>query len=192
VVRALSLAVPPGQYSDAAALRTAGAKDSIPPGRERPGFLERSKVKISELMNSPPIAIPPEATVQEAAVRMEEDAVGAVLVADKGVLRGIVTDRDLAVRAIAHGRDPEETAVCELMSAPVTTIEVTDDVDTVYHRFRRSAIRRLPVVDGDQLVGVLSLDDLLMDVFQRMADLLGPVAWSVLREPPGDTGMACD
>jgi CBS domain-containing protein len=149
-------------------------------------------MKISELMNSPPVVIAPEATVQEAAVRMEEDAVGTVLVAEEGVLRGIVTDRDLAVRAIAHGRDPEETAVRELMSAPVVTVEVTDDVDVVYHRFRRSAIRRLPVLDGDQLVGVLSLDDLLMDVFQRMADLLGPVAWSVLREPPADVGMAYD
>jgi signal-transduction protein with cAMP-binding, CBS, and nucleotidyltransferase domain len=141
-------------------------------------------MKISELMNSPPVAIAADATAREAAVRMEEDGVGTVLVAEDGVLRGIVTDRDLSVRAIAHGRDPERTTVRELMSAPVITIEVTDDVDTAYHRFRRSAVRRLAVLDGDQLVGVLSVDDLLMDVFQRMADLLGPVAWSVLREPP--------
>jgi len=144
-------------------------------------------VKISELMNSPPVAVAPEATAREVAVRMDEDGVGAVLVTEDGVLRGIVTDRDLAVRALARGHDPDGTTVRELMSAPVTTVEVTDDVDTVYHRFRRSAIRRLPVLDGDHLVGVLSVDDLLMDVFQRMADLLGPVAWSVLREPPADT-----
>jgi len=143
-------------------------------------------------MNSPPVAIAPEATAREAAVRMEEDAVGAVLVTEDGMLRGIVTDRDLAVRALAGDRDPNGTTVRELMSAPVTTVEVTDDVDTVYHRFRKSPIRRLPVLDGDQLVGVLSLDDLLMDVFQRMADLLGPVAWSVLREPPAEVGMPCD
>ncbi|MCQ4082053.1 CBS domain-containing protein [Streptomyces sp. RB6PN25] len=149
-------------------------------------------MKISELMNSPPVVVASGTSAREAAVRMDVNGVGAVLVADDGALRGIVTDRDLAVRVIAHGRDPERTAVREVMSAPVTTLDVNEGIDAAYRRFRRAAIRRLPVLDGSRLVGVLSLDDVLMDLFQRMADLLGPVAWSVLREPPAGVGCGYD
>lgn len=54
------------------------------------------------------------------------------------------------------------------------------------HRtFRRSGVRRLPVLDGHRVVGVLTVDDVLIDVFQRLADLLGRVAWSVVEERPG-------
>ncbi|MGW6390986.1 CBS domain-containing protein [Streptomyces sp. NPDC055103] len=71
------------------------------------------------------------------------------------------------------------------MTSPVITVSATDDIHTAYRTFRRSGVRRLPVVDGHRVVGVLTVDDMLIDVFRRLADLLGPVAWSVLEEPPG-------
>lgn len=115
---------------------------------------------------------------------MGEYGIGSVVVTEGGALRGIVTDRDLALRALAGGLDMGEP-VDAVMTSPVVTLNATDDIHEAYRTFRRTGVRRLPVLDGNQVVGMLTVDDLLMDVFQRVADLLGPVAWSVLEEPPG-------
>ncbi|WP_269854706.1 CBS domain-containing protein [Streptomyces sp. RPT161] len=141
-------------------------------------------MKISDLMISPPVTVAPQASVRVAAFRMDEQSVGSVLVAEDGTLRGVLTDRDVVVRAVAPGLPTDTTTVAELMSTHPVTVDVTDSVDTAYRAFRRSGVRRLPVVDGRRLVGVLTIDDLFLDVFQRFADLLGPVSWSTLQEPP--------
>lgn len=140
-------------------------------------------MKVSEFMNSPAVTVTTAATVRQAAVRMEDAAVGSLLVEENGRLRGMLTDRDLVVRCLAQGADPD-TPVSELMSVPVTTLDTTDDIGAAYRAFRRSGVRRLPVLDGHRIVGVLTVDDLFLDVFQHLADLLGPVAWTVLRDPP--------
>ncbi|MDF3293607.1 CBS domain-containing protein [Streptomyces silvisoli] len=141
-------------------------------------------MKISDLMISPPVTVAPQASVRAAAFRMDEQSVGSVLVAEDGTLRGVLTDRDVVVRAVAPGLPTDTTTVAELMSTHPVTVDVTDSVDAAYRAFRRSGVRRLPVVDGRRLVGVLTIDDLFLDVFQRFADLLGPVSWSTLQEPP--------
>lgn len=138
-------------------------------------------MRISDLMIAPPVTVGSSATVKMAAVRMDEHQVGSVLVADDGALRGVLTDRDVVVRTVAPGLG-DATRVSDVMSAPAVTVDVTDSLEEAYHAFRRSGFRRLPVLDGHLLVGVLTVDDLLLDVFQRFADLLGPVAWSMLRE----------
>ncbi|MFJ9643505.1 CBS domain-containing protein [Streptomyces sp. NPDC101206] len=99
-------------------------------------------------------------------------------------LRGIVTDRDITVRAVAVGLD-RGAPIGEVMTTPAVTVDLADDIHAAYRTFRNSGVRRLPVMDGQRVVGMLTVDDLLMDVFRRVADLLGPVAWSVLEEPPG-------
>ncbi|MCZ1013019.1 CBS domain-containing protein [Streptomyces noursei] len=68
---------------------------------------------------------------------------------------------------------------------PVHAVGPGDDVDAAYRTMRRSAVRRLPVLDEGRLVGVVALDDLLMDVSRRLSELLGAVSWCVLAEPPG-------
>ncbi|WP_127361122.1 CBS domain-containing protein [Actinacidiphila soli] len=140
-------------------------------------------MKVSEYMMAPPVTVSPDTTVRQTALRMEDAAVGSVLVATGDRLQGIVTDRDLVVRCLAQGGDPD-TAVSDLMSPSVATLDATDDVEAAYRTFRRAGVRRRPVLDGHRLVGVLTVDDLFLDVFQRLADLLGSVAWSVLRDPP--------
>lgn len=142
-------------------------------------------MKVSEFMNAPVVTVQPGTPVRQAALRMEDAGVGSVLVARADRLLGIVTDRDLVVRCLAQGGDPD-MPVSELMSAPVTTLDVTDDLADAYRTFRRCGVRRLPVLDGHRLAGVLTVDDLFLDVFQHLADLLGPVAWTVLKEPPED------
>ncbi|MFC9603883.1 CBS domain-containing protein [Streptomyces niveus] len=141
-------------------------------------------MKVSEVMTSPPVTITPHASLAEAVRRMAEGGIGSLLVTENGTLRGIVTDRDLAVRGLGRGLDGD-ALVEAVMSAQVVTVDAADDVHVAYRTFRRAGVRRLPVLDGDRTAGMLTVDDLLLDVFQRLADLLGPVAWSVLAEPPG-------
>ncbi|MCX4595837.1 CBS domain-containing protein [Streptomyces sp. NBC_01549] len=141
-------------------------------------------MNVSEAMSAPAVVVPPQTSLAEAARQMDEYGVGSVLVVESGALRGIVTDRDLAVRGLGRGLDAK-VPVEEMMSPQVVTLDVSDDVHMTYRTFRRSGMRRLPVLDEHRAVGMLTVDDLLLDVFQRLADLLGPVAWSVLDEPQG-------
>nr|WSX48742.1 CBS domain-containing protein [Streptomyces sp. NBC_00974] len=135
-------------------------------------------------MSAPAVTISARTPIGEVARQMGEYGIGSVVVTEGGALRGIVTDRDLAMRALVRGLDVDEP-VDAVMTSPVITVNATDDLHEAYRTFRRTGVRRLPVLDGHQVVGMLTVDDLLMDVFQRVADLLGPVAWSVLEEPPG-------
>ncbi|WP_261398512.1 cyclic nucleotide-binding/CBS domain-containing protein [Streptomyces misionensis] len=149
----------------------------VPPSAQGP-------VSVGRVMSAPPVTVAPDASLAEATRRMAEAAVGSLLVVDDGALCGIVTDRDLALRGLGEGR-PLGSRVDAVMSPRVVTLDAGDEIHAAYRAFRRTGVRRLPVLDGGRPVGVLTLDDLLLDVFRRLADLLGPVAWSVLREPPG-------
>ncbi|MGW3354370.1 CBS domain-containing protein [Streptomyces bungoensis] len=141
-------------------------------------------MRVGELMTAPPVTVGPRACLAEATRLMAESAVGSLLVVEDGLLRGIVTDRDLALRGLGGGLG-REAPVAEVMSARVVTVDAGDDLTAAYAAFRRTGVRRLPVLDGRQVVGVLTIDDLFLDVFRHLADLLGPVSWSVLQEPPG-------
>lgn len=141
-------------------------------------------MNVSAAMSAPAICITTTTTIGEAARQMGVHGVGCLVVTEGGALRGIVTDRDIAVRAVASGLDRDDP-VADVMTGPVVTVDVADDIHAAYRTLRNSGVRRLPVLDGRRVVGMLTVDDLLMDVFRRVADLLGPVAWSVLEEPPG-------
>ncbi|MFE0515875.1 CBS domain-containing protein [Streptomyces sp. NPDC058964] len=135
-------------------------------------------------MTAPAVSVAPHVSLLEVTRRMTESAVGSVLVVEDETLRGIVTDRDLAVHGLASGLG-REAPVRAVMSAEVITVDANDDVQVAYRTFRRTGVRRLPVLDGGRVAGVLTVDDLFLDVFRRLGDLLGSVAWSVLQEPPG-------
>ncbi|MGW0411094.1 CBS domain-containing protein [Streptomyces collinus] len=141
-------------------------------------------MKVGEAMTAPPVCVAPNATLVEVTRLMADSAVGSVLVVDGGALHGIVTDRDLAVRGLGGGLDAG-TRVDAVMSGRVVTVEAAEDLGAAYRTFRRTGVRRLPVLDAGRVVGMLTIDDLFLDLFRRFADLLGPVAWSVLQEPPG-------
>ncbi|MFD8636541.1 CBS domain-containing protein [Streptomyces sp. NPDC059533] len=141
-------------------------------------------MKVSASMSAPAVSVNSATTIGEAARCMDVHGVGCVVVTEGEALRGIVTDRDIAMRAVAGGFDRDDP-VGEVMTTPAVTVDAAQDIHAAYRTFRNSGVRRLPVLDGQRVVGVLTVDDLLMDVFRRVADLLGPVAWSVLEEPPG-------
>jgi CBS domain-containing protein len=144
-------------------------------------------MRVSDVMNAPTVTVGPGDSIRQAAVRLDAHGVGCVLVTVDGVPLGVVTDRDLAVRALAPGLDPQGP-VSLVMSEPVVTVDADADLAEAYRTFRRSGVRRLPVVSRGRLVGLLAVDDLFLDVFQRYADLLGPVSWSALRDHPLDEG----
>jgi CBS domain-containing protein len=99
----------------------------------------------------------------EAARVMREADVGPVLVVDDGRVAGILTDRDIVVRAIADGRDPQSTPVREACSADLVTLSPDQDIDDAARLMREHDVRRLPVVQDGRPVGILALGDLAVE-----------------------------
>lgn len=113
-----------------------------------------------DIMTPNPVSVPAEATLTEAARLMRDEDIGDVLVTHDGQLRGIITDRDIVVRAIADGIDPATSAVEECYSSELLVVEADDQLGDVVAVVRDRAIRRLPVTEDGRLVGVISLGDL--------------------------------
>jgi CBS domain-containing protein len=120
------------------------------------------------------VSIGPDQTMREAAELMERAGVGALAVVDGDHLVGIVTDRDLVRRGLARRLDPA-ARVDSLMSSPAITIEADADLRTAYAIFRVNAVRRLAVTERGRFVGMLAIDDLLINLSADLADLVRPV-----------------
>jgi CBS domain-containing protein len=115
---------------------------------------------VRDVMTPKPLTLDARTSLESAAKVMRDHDVGAVLVADEGVLQGILTDRDIVVRAIASGRHPAATFAMEACSTHVETIPATHSPDRAAELMRDHALRRLPVVDDGRLVGIVTLTDL--------------------------------
>ncbi|MEU1263228.1 CBS domain-containing protein [Streptomyces cellulosae] len=118
---------------------------------------------VRDLMTAAPMSVGPCTSVAQAARLMRDHDLGAVLVTDDGQLRGLVTDRDLVVRSVADGVDPEETTVVRACSEELVTVRPDDELDLAVRLMREHAVRRVPVVDGEHPVGVLSLGDITLE-----------------------------
>jgi len=117
---------------------------------------------VAEIMARDPQTVQADAPVREAASRMRDHDTGDVVVLDGQQLVGIVTDRDIAVRIVAEGRDTA-TPVREACSADPTTVAPDTAIEQAAELMRRNAVRRLPVVEGDRPVGIVSLGDLAIE-----------------------------
>jgi signal-transduction protein with cAMP-binding, CBS, and nucleotidyltransferase domain len=104
--------------------------------------------KIREVMMSEPISVPATVSVQDAAARMREAGIGDVIVMEGSQICGIVTDRDLVVRAIAQERDPHSTTVADVCSRDLAIVSPEDQIGSAIRVMRDKAIRRLPVVEA--------------------------------------------
>jgi CBS domain-containing protein len=117
-------------------------------------------MEIRDVMTESVVTAPPDCPVRHVAELMRERNVGSVVLVDgEGRPAGFVTDRDLAVSVLADGRDPDEP-VAGHASAPVVTGAPDMAVEQAAELMVRHGIRRLPVLDGDAMVGILTLDDL--------------------------------
>jgi CBS domain-containing protein len=103
-----------------------------------------------------------DATAADAARKMADEGIGAVPVCNaEGRLAGVVTDRDLTVGIVARGRDPQSVRLAELLEgSEVVTIGADDSAEEAIRTMKDHAVRRLPVIDGTRLVGIVSQADI--------------------------------
>ncbi len=118
---------------------------------------------VRDVMTGDPVTIEPLTSVTAVARLMRDRDLGAVLVTEGDRLRGLVTDRDLVVRSVAEGGDPEQTTVAGACSDDVVTVRSDEELDHAVRLMREHAVRRLPVVDDGRPVGIVSLGDLAME-----------------------------
>ena len=117
-------------------------------------------MKVSDVMTRDVETVRPEQTVREAASFMLSSDAGSIPVTEGDRLIGMITDRDIAVRGVAHGHGPD-TPVRELMTSGIVCARIDDDVEEVATRMAEAQVRRLPVLDDDErLCGIVSLGDL--------------------------------
>jgi CBS domain-containing protein len=120
-------------------------------------------MQVFEAMTPEVVSVPPETTLVDAAQTMKELDVGPLPVCDGDQLLGMVTDRDIIVRAIAEARDPRTTEVREIMTSEVVCCREADDVRQAAKLMQEQQLRRLLVVnDEGRLVGIVSLGDIVL------------------------------
>ena len=118
---------------------------------------------VNQVMTADPRTVESGDTIVEAARAMRESDAGDVLVVEQGRLTGIVTDRDITVRAVAEGRDPNETRVGEVATTDVRTLTPDQSVDDALRLMREHDVRRIPVVQDGRPAGIVSLGDLAIE-----------------------------
>lgn len=135
-------------------------------------------MKVSDLTWRTPVTIDSAASISSAAERLAEQGVGALVVLDGERPVGIVTDRDLVTRGIAKRVSPDGR-IDSLMSMGVIVLDADEDVEELYATFARNAVRRVPVVDGHRVVGMVTLDDALVATAGEMTDLAGVLSTQI-------------
>jgi CBS domain-containing protein len=128
---------------------------------------------VNEVMTADPRTVAPEDSLVDAARHMREGDVGAVVVVQEGRASGIVTDRDIVVRAIADGRDPNTTRVADVASEATVTVTHDQQVTEAARLMREHDIRRLVVVQDGRPAGIVSIGDLAvaLDDESALADI---------------------
>ena len=120
-------------------------------------------MKVSEAMTRDVCIAAPQQTIREAACMMADIDAGSLPVGENDRLVGMITDRDIAIRAVGEGRSPE-TAIRDVMSKEVLYCYEDEDLDDVAKNMSNVKVRRLPVLDRDKrLVGIVSLGDLAVE-----------------------------
>ena len=125
---------------------------------------------VKDVMTPNPRTVTPSDSLTDVAKVMRDADVGAVVVTESGVVSGIVTDRDIVVRAIAEGANPAEATVADAVEdRELKTVGPEESVDTVISLMRDEKVRRVPVVEDGRAVGIVSLGDLALDREPRSA-----------------------
>lgn len=115
---------------------------------------------IREVMTAEVRACEPGTTIVDAAKVMAREDVGPVPIVQDGRLVGLVTDRDIVVRVVAEGRDPTSTTVEQIASRDLVTVSPDENLEEALNLLAQHQVRRLPVVEGDRLVGIVAQADI--------------------------------
>jgi CBS domain-containing protein len=119
--------------------------------------------RVAEVMTKDPVVVHLGVMLTEAAKIMRDHSIGDVLVTTNGHLCGVLTDRDIVVRAVAENRDLRRTTVGDVCSADISALEPDADAADAAKLMRARAVRRVPVVDDGEPVGIVSMGDLAID-----------------------------
>jgi CBS domain-containing protein len=138
--------------------------------------------KVADVMTQRPRAVAPQTPLTEVAQVMESDDVGAVPVVEGDRLVGIVTDRDIVVRAIAKGKDPTGMPASDISSRELVTVHPDDDLSDALELMAQHQVRRIAVTADERLVGVVSQADVAR---QGKDKETGQVVEGISREPQG-------
>ncbi|WP_432171859.1 CBS domain-containing protein [Streptomyces sp. 1222.5] len=115
---------------------------------------------VRDIMTSHLVTVEPQASVTSVAQKMRDEDIGIVLVTEGDDLRGLVSDRDLVIRALAEGGDPDDRTVASACSDDLVTITPDEDLDHAVDLMREHSVRRLPVIEEGHPVGIISIGDL--------------------------------
>ncbi len=118
---------------------------------------------VREVMTEHPVMLQATDTVMEAARQMRDQNIGDVLVMKDNKLCGIVTDRDITTRVTAEGKDPSQVKLDDICSQQLVTVAADHPISEAVNVMRTKALRRLPVMEGDKPVGIVSLGDLAVE-----------------------------
>ena len=146
-------------------------------------------MKVREVMTKGAQCVTPEQSLQDAARMMKDLDVGPLPVCDRDRLAGMITDRDITVRAVADGRDPKATRVRDVMTPGINYVFKDDDVSEAARLMKEKQVRRLAVLDHDKrLVGIVSLGDI------ALTDGAGDAGGALcgISEPGGKHSQASD
>jgi CBS domain-containing protein len=117
-------------------------------------------MKVSEKMTRNVVSLSITATAAEAAERMKSENVGTVLVLDSGLVRGLVTDRQIVTKVVASGKDPAKVSVSEFMTKNPITVDQDSEINEAARIIGERGYRRIPVVENGKPVGIISIADL--------------------------------
>jgi CBS domain-containing protein len=116
---------------------------------------------IRDLMTSNPSTIEPDKTVADAAKLMRDEDAGLIPIVEGQKLAGTITDRDIAIRVVAEGKDPQSSTVRDVMTSRLVTVDPDQDLDEALRLMAEHQVRRLPVVEEDgKLVGIVAQADI--------------------------------
>ncbi len=139
--------------------------------------------KVREAMTGRPRCVTPDTSLRQVAEVMESEDIGAVPVVDGEQLSGMVTDRDIVIRAVAKGKNPDGMPVREIFSRDVVSIGPEDDLSDALQLMATHQVRRLPVVDDDnRLVGIVSQADVALEAREKS---VGEMVEEISRPPEG-------
>ncbi|GAB4277375.1 MAG: DUF294 nucleotidyltransferase-like domain-containing protein [Deferrisomatales bacterium] len=151
--------------------------------------------KVVEVMTSPVLTLPPEASVREAARAMAREGTSSVVVCAARCPEGIVTEKDLVQRVLAAGKDPDRTPLGEVMTGPVACLDPEAYIYKALAVMRRGGIRHLAVVDGGRLVGMVSMRNLMAmgtgETLELAEHIDGAASLEVLAEAKTQSRTVC-
>ncbi|RZN61985.1 cyclic nucleotide-binding/CBS domain-containing protein [Methanonatronarchaeum sp. AMET6-2] len=138
-----------------------------------------AKIPVREVMTMDVVTVDFEDDVQSASKLMADADIGSVIAVENGAPVGIITEKDLVRKVLAEGYSPDEILVKDIMTRPLITIDKEEELNAAIRKMRKLDIEKLPVTSGDELVGIITTNDIIavspeiVDILSEAADIYG-------------------